>query len=174
MATDIPISKNNDPIWYEQFHKDAIGLDCVGYGIAYRGDLVPTPHHVMEIKESSAKIDVFSSVIAADRHRDCPSDEPGVGDPTRKDQDMAIQLPADTTAPAFSGTIKQVTYHGNASRCVVELRSGEDLILHSRRTGRVLVSRRRRFGFPGVAKTCICFQVDALWPFPIAPVAVAA
>lgn len=151
MATDIPISKNIDPIWYEQFLKDTIGLDCVGYGIAYREDLVPTPHHVMEIKGSSAKIDVFISVIAADRHRDGPSGETGVGDPTRKDQDVAIQLPADTTAPAFSGTIKQVTCHGNTSRSVVESRSGEDLILQhgSRRTSPCIPAQPFRFSWSG-------------------------
>lgn len=40
-ADDIPNIKHVDPIWYNQFGKTGIGLDYVGYGIAYREDLVP-------------------------------------------------------------------------------------------------------------------------------------
>jgi putative spermidine/putrescine transport system substrate-binding protein len=40
---DIPNIAKVDPIWYDQFDHQAIGLDYVGYGIAYRHDLVPKP-----------------------------------------------------------------------------------------------------------------------------------
>lgn len=40
---DIPNIKDVDPIWFDQFGRTGIGLDYVGYGIAYRSDLVPTP-----------------------------------------------------------------------------------------------------------------------------------
>jgi putative spermidine/putrescine transport system substrate-binding protein len=40
---DIPNMKDVDPIWYDQFHGMGVALDYVGYGIAYREDLVPKP-----------------------------------------------------------------------------------------------------------------------------------
>jgi putative spermidine/putrescine transport system substrate-binding protein len=41
-AADIPNIKDIAPIWFDQFDRTGIGLDYVGYGIAYRSDLVPT------------------------------------------------------------------------------------------------------------------------------------
>jgi putative spermidine/putrescine transport system substrate-binding protein len=40
---DIPNMKEVDQIWYSQFKNMGVGLDYVGYGIAYRTDLVPKP-----------------------------------------------------------------------------------------------------------------------------------
>ena len=40
-VADVPNIAQIDPIWYDQFDKTGIGLDYVGYGIAYRKDLVP-------------------------------------------------------------------------------------------------------------------------------------
>ncbi|MBV8510825.1 MAG: extracellular solute-binding protein, partial [Xanthobacteraceae bacterium] len=40
---DIPNMKDVDPVWYDQFHGMGVALDYVGYGIAYREDLVPKP-----------------------------------------------------------------------------------------------------------------------------------
>lgn len=37
---DIPNLKQVDPIWFDQFDRTGVGLDYVGYGIAYREDLV--------------------------------------------------------------------------------------------------------------------------------------
>jgi putative spermidine/putrescine transport system substrate-binding protein len=42
-VADIPNLKDVDPVWYDQFDKSGVALDYVGYGIAYREDLVPTP-----------------------------------------------------------------------------------------------------------------------------------
>jgi putative spermidine/putrescine transport system substrate-binding protein len=42
-AADIPNLSQIAPQWYDQYDKTGIGLDYVGYGIAYREDLVPTP-----------------------------------------------------------------------------------------------------------------------------------
>ncbi len=38
---EIPNLRDVDPVWYQQFHSMGVGLDYVGYGIAYRTDLVP-------------------------------------------------------------------------------------------------------------------------------------
>ena len=40
---DIPNLKEVDSVWHTQFKGMGIGLDYVGYGIAYRTDLVPKP-----------------------------------------------------------------------------------------------------------------------------------
>ena len=40
---DLPNLKDVDQIWYSQFKNMGVGLDYVGYGIAYRTDLVPKP-----------------------------------------------------------------------------------------------------------------------------------
>lgn len=40
-AADIPNLKDIDPTWIDQFDKTGVGLDYVGYGIAYREDLIP-------------------------------------------------------------------------------------------------------------------------------------
>lgn len=40
-AADIPNIAQVDPVWYDQFNRTGVGLDYVGYGIAYRPDLVP-------------------------------------------------------------------------------------------------------------------------------------
>lgn len=42
-VADIPNIKDVAPVWYNQFDQMAVGLDYVGYGIAYRHDLVPAP-----------------------------------------------------------------------------------------------------------------------------------
>jgi putative spermidine/putrescine transport system substrate-binding protein len=42
-VADIPNLRDVDPIWFDQYNKQAVALDYVGYGIAYREDLVPTP-----------------------------------------------------------------------------------------------------------------------------------
>lgn len=40
-AADIPNMQDLDPHWYQQFRNMGVALDYVGYGIAYREDLVP-------------------------------------------------------------------------------------------------------------------------------------
>ena len=40
---DIPNLKDISPIWLNQYNGTGVALDYVGYGIAYRKDLVPTP-----------------------------------------------------------------------------------------------------------------------------------
>lgn len=40
---DIPNIEHIDPVWWEQFSKQGVGLDYTSYGIAYRTDLVDTP-----------------------------------------------------------------------------------------------------------------------------------
>ncbi|CAH1688403.1 Putative spermidine/putrescine transport system substrate-binding protein [Hyphomicrobiales bacterium] len=42
-VADIPNIAQIAPEWYDQYDRAGIGLDYVGYGIAYREDLVPTP-----------------------------------------------------------------------------------------------------------------------------------
>ncbi|WP_295552483.1 ABC transporter substrate-binding protein [uncultured Pseudacidovorax sp.] len=39
----IPNIRNVHPMWFDQFRKEAVGLDYVAYGIAYRTDLVKKP-----------------------------------------------------------------------------------------------------------------------------------
>jgi putative spermidine/putrescine transport system substrate-binding protein len=40
-VADIPNIAEIAPVWYDQYEKTGVGLDYVGYGIAYREDLVP-------------------------------------------------------------------------------------------------------------------------------------
>lgn len=42
-AADIPNIKDVAPIWYDQLDQTGVGLDYVGYGVAYRHDLMKNP-----------------------------------------------------------------------------------------------------------------------------------
>ncbi|MEJ0068985.1 MAG: ABC transporter substrate-binding protein [Pseudomonadota bacterium] len=40
---DIPNLAQVEPVWYDQFRRQGVGLDYASYGIAWRTDLVPNP-----------------------------------------------------------------------------------------------------------------------------------
>jgi putative spermidine/putrescine transport system substrate-binding protein len=42
-ADDIPNIKDVNPLFYDPYKRTGVGVSCVGYGIAYRHDLVPKP-----------------------------------------------------------------------------------------------------------------------------------